>query len=138
MRCRVRQRAASQREGFTLVEAVAALVVVGLGATAALAAVGSTLRTDGRVEHALAAEALGVQRLATLRLLPREQLLRLPDSLARGAFAAPLDEYHWRASSTMVPDAPDLFTVAVVVEWDGGRRALETRHFSPRLALQGR
>jgi len=135
---RVRRCGTARRRGFTLVEAVAALVVVGLGATAALAAVGAALRAEGRVEHVLSAEALATQRLATLRLLSREQLLRLPDSLARGAFAPPLDAYRWRATSTLVPDAPDLFTIAVVVEWDDGRRALETRHFSPRLALRGR
>ena len=126
------------RPAFTLGEAVAALVIVGLGATAALESVASATRVEGRVDHALVAESLAEQRLATLRLLPRARLERLPDSLARGAFAPPLDRYHWQAAAALVPDLPDLFTVAVVVEWDGGSYTMETRHFNPRDNLRGR
>ena len=131
-------RHARARRAFTLLEAIAALVVVGLGASAALGAVASAVRTESRLEHVLVAEALGQQRLAVVRLLSREQLLRLPDSLARGAFAPPFERYRWRAAATLVPDTPDLFTIAVVIEWEDASYALETRHYNPRDALRGR
>lgn len=124
--------------GFTLVEAATALVVVGFGAAAALGADAAAVRAESRLEHVTAAEALGQQRLATLRLLTRAQLLRLPDSLARGAFAPPLDRYHWRATSVLAPGEADLFALRVELTWDEGATALETRHYAPRLLLQGR
>ena len=140
MSARVRQPRAPRAAptGFTLVEAAAALVVVGLGAAAALGADAAAVRAESRLEHVTAAEALGQQRLATLRLLTRAELLRLPDSLARGAFAPPLDRYHWRATSALAPGEADLFALRVEVAWDEGLTALETRHWAPRLLLQGR
>ena len=136
MPSRVRRQPA--RRGFTLLEAVAALVVVGLSAAASLAAAGGELRGEGRVEHALTAAALAQQRLATLRLLSRKELERLPDSLGRGAFPAPLDRYHWRASSALVRGEADLFALRVQVEWENGAYAIETRHYGPRDFLKGR
>ena len=133
---RVRHRAS--RGGFTLIEAVAALVVVGLGAAAALAADAAAMRAEARLEHVTAAEALGRQRMATLQLLTRAELLRLPDTLARGAFAPPLDRYHWRATSTLAPGEADLFALRVELTWETGGTVLETRHWSPRLPLMGR
>ena len=126
------------RRGFTLLEAAAGLLVIGISSAAALGAAASEMRAAHRVRHALAAEALGDQRLATLRLLPREQLLRLPDSMARGVFPAPLDEYHWRAGSALVRGEQDVFELGVVIEWAGGAHTVATRHYSPRAHLQGR
>ena len=131
-------RRAIGRRGFTLLEAVAALVVIGVSSAAALGAAASEMRAATRVRHALTAEALAQQRLAVLRLLSREQLLFLPDSLARGGFPTPLNEYRWRATSALARGAQDVFDLRVAVEWDGGAQVLATRHYSPRPHLRGR
>ena len=131
-------RRAIGRRGFTLLEAAAALIIIGMSSAAALGAAASDMRTATRVRHALTAEALADQRLAVLRLLPREQLLSLPDSLARGDFPMPLNEYHWRATSALARGAQDAFELRVAVEWNGGAHALATRHYSPRPHLRGR
>ena len=127
-----------RRRGFSLLEAVAALAIVGASAAALLGASASELRSDGRVEHVLAADALARQRIAVLRLLPHAELRRLPDSLARGAFAPPLERYRWRAAAAPVDGAPDLFALRVAIAWDGGELAVETRHYAPRDFLRGR
>ena len=131
MPSRVRCAARRARRGFTLLEGVAALVVIGLASAAALGALGSELRTAGRVRHAAEAEALARQRLATLRLLPREALRRLPDSLARGAYSPPLDAYRWRATASAVRPEDDLYELRVDVTWAGGAYALATRQYRP-------
>ena len=134
----IRVRRAARRRGFTLLEAAAALVVIGISSAAALGAVASEMRAATRVRHALTAESLAEQRLAVLRLLPREQLLSLPDSLARGVFPVPLNEYHWRATAALVRGSQDLFMFRLVVEWSGGAHVLSTHHYNPRPHLRGR
>ena len=131
-------RRSAPRRGFTLLEAVAALVVIGISSAAALGAAASEMRAATRVRHALTAESLAEQRLAVLRLLPREQLLSLPDSLARGVFPVPLNEYQWRATSGLVRGTQDLFVLRLAVEWSGGAHVLATHHYSPRPHLRGR
>lgn len=119
------------RRGFTLLEAVAALVVIGITSAAALGAFGADVRASARLRHAAAAEALAQQRLATLRLLPRAQLVRLPDSLAHGTFAPPLAEYRWRASAAAVRGEDDFFQLRVEIAWADGAYGLVTRHYRP-------
>lgn len=126
------------RRGFTLLEAMAALTVIGLTSAAALAAAASETRAAARIDHAITAEALAMQRMGTLRLLPRAQMERLPDSIARGQFSPPFGGYRWRATSALVPGEQDIFDLRLVLEWDDGTYAFATRHFSPRAQLRGR
>lgn len=123
------------RPGFTLLEAIIAVTIVGLAAVAVLSSFGATLRTATRARHALEAEALAGQRLARAALLDRDELLHLPDTLAGGRFVAPFDEYAFTTSATEVRGEPGLFDVAVTVTWPDGRYALPTRLYRPaRLA----
>ena len=131
-------RPGARRRGFTLLEAAAAVVVIGISSAAALGAAASEMRAASRIRHALAAEVLADQRLAALRLLPREQLERLPDSIARGAFPSPLNEYQWRASTALVRGEQDIFELRLVIQWEGGAHTVATRHYSPRAHLRGR
>jgi type II secretion system protein I len=119
------------RPGFTLLEAVVALTIVSITAISALAAVGAELRTAERARRALAAEALAKYRLATVELLSSKDAARLPDSLAKGTFAAPFAEYRWTASAAPRRNTPAMYDVTVRVAWDGGEYALDERLYRP-------
>ena len=119
--------------GFSLLEAVVALAIVGVASVGALAAFGAELRTADRGRRALEANALAEERLAHLRLLPRAELDPLRDSLRKGQFPKPFDQYHWEISTRSVPNRPDLFDLAVTVKWDDRSYTEATRAYRPRL-----
>ena len=121
----------SDRHGFTLLEAVVALAILAVTGIAALSALGAELGVAGRSNHALEAAALAQDGLARLRLLSGQELEPLPDSLRRGNFAAPFEEYAWRASARGVLDEPGLLDVSLVVSWDDGSYELKTRAYRP-------
>lgn len=120
--------------GFTILEALVALAIVGLAGVAALEALGGELRTAGRSRHAYAVAALAEERLAAVRLLPATELDPIPDSLARGRFTAPFAEYSWTASVRGVSDERDLYDVVVRVEGREAGLDLRTRIYRPRPA----
>lgn len=118
------------RKGITLFEAVAAVAMVGATAAAALSAVGSQYRTTARAQRALVVEALATSRLDFLDLLSADRDLQsLPDTVAQGAFPAPLDEYSWKTDVTPVSDEPGLYNVLITVLWKDGQYQLKSRAF---------
>ena len=114
------------RPGFTLLEAVIALAIVGVTAVAALGAVAAEVRAAEGARTALEAEALAVQQLALIQILSGEELQRLPDSLAHGNFEEPFERYRWTAKTTPVLGEEGLTAVHVEVAWDAGSFPLQT------------
>lgn len=129
---------AADRKGFSLLEAVVALAIVGVASVAMLATVGAELRAAGRIRGALESQALAESRLASVRLLAREELEPLVDSLRRGRFTAPFASYRWEASSRRVTGQRDLFEVTVAVLSDDGEYELNTRLYRPVLLGRAR
>ena len=121
---------ASVRHGFVLLEAVVALLIVGLCAAAALELFASHLRAADRGPARLTAAALAEDRLAAVRLLEPVQLQRLPRSLAQGRFAPPLEQYRWRATVTPASER-DLYDLRVEIAWPHGVFTLATREVVP-------
>jgi type II secretory pathway pseudopilin PulG len=117
------------RRGITLFEAVVALTIVGLTAAGAMAAAGGELRTAERARRAVEVEALATQRLDFLALLNDRELQLLPDSVARGTFPAPLDQYEWTTSAAPVTAEAGVYDVRVKVSWDDGSYTLRTYLF---------
>ena len=101
--------------GFTILEAVVALAIVGLSGVAALEAVGGETRSIDRSREAYITSALAQDRLAAVTILPPEDLNPLPDSLARGTFPEPFRDYRWTVTFEPVPGQRDLYDIAVVV-----------------------
>jgi prepilin-type N-terminal cleavage/methylation domain-containing protein len=125
------------RSGFSLLEAVVALAIVGITAVSALASVAAELRAAEDARATLEAEALAVHRMATLELLTADELQRIPDSLARGTFDPPFERYSWTASSEPVLGEEGLTEVDLEIAWKGGSFPLRTLLFrlSPVAAL---
>jgi prepilin-type N-terminal cleavage/methylation domain-containing protein len=121
-----------RRAGFSLLEAVVALAVLGAVSVSALAAFGAQLRTSERAATALTGDALAEDQLARVRLLDREDLAHLPDSIATGRFDAPWERFSWRVTTRAVVDRPDVFEVTAAVQWESGNYDLSTRLYRPR------
>jgi prepilin-type N-terminal cleavage/methylation domain-containing protein len=120
------------RAGFTLLEAVVALTVLGLAGVATLEALGGEVRSAERARTATTAAALAEHRLATITLLPRSDLDLLPDSLSRGEFKTPFVGYRWTASVRSVLGEADLYEAQVNVSNAETQYALTTRVYRPR------
>ena len=114
------------RSGFTLFEAVVALAIVGVTAVGALGAVAAEARAAHDARTVLEAQALAVHQMALIEMLTGEDLQRLPDSLARGRFDPPFDDYSWTARSVPVLGEEGLTAVSVDVEWSSGLFPLRT------------
>ncbi len=110
-----------KRRGFSLLEAVAAVAVVGMTAVGALEAAGSELRTAERARRALEVEALATARMDFMNLLYDSDLQALPDSVSKGTFDKPLDEYSWTATSAAYSDQAGVYDVRVTIKWADGQ-----------------
>ncbi|HYD52895.1 MAG TPA: prepilin-type N-terminal cleavage/methylation domain-containing protein [Gemmatimonadaceae bacterium] len=125
-------RADRPRCGFTLIEAVVALAIIGVVTVGAFAAYGTQLRAEGRAQEAWTLEALAEERLAALALAESAALRTLPDTLRRGRFAAPFARYRWTAAARTVHGERDLWELAVTVSAaDSTALTLRTRRFRP-------
>lgn len=126
---RVRAASAARRRprrGVSLLEAVAALAIVGATGVAVLSATGAGVRTGARAVRAHEAEALGLELLTTISLVDQGTLRLLPDSLRDGQFAPPFDDYRWHTTVTSSDQWPGVYEVAIAVEWDGGAQTLSS------------
>lgn len=119
----------NMRRGFSLLEAVAAIAIVGMTSVAALEAVGGDMRTAERSKRAIEAEALATSRLQFLDLLTDRELQSLPDSVSSGKFAPPLDEYTWKTTSAPVADQAGVYDVRVTVTWTNGSYVLRSYQY---------
>lgn len=112
------------RKGISLFEAVAGLAIVGMVAASAMAATARDMRTAARARRAIEVEALATARMDWIALVTDVQLQSLPDSVARGTFPEPLEEYRWRTTVSPVAQESGLYDVQVSVLWkDGGKDA---------------
>lgn len=127
-RCSMRSML-GMRRGFSLLEAVAAIAIVGMTSVGALEAVGGDMRTAERSKRAIEAEALATSRLEFLDLLTDRELQSLPDSVTSGKFAPPLDEYTWKTTSVPVADQAGVYDVRVTVAWTNGSYMLRSYQY---------
>ena len=117
--------------GFTILEAVIALAIVGLAGVSALEAMGGEIRAANHATDAYTLSALAQDRLALAALTSPRALTSLPDSLARGTFSPPFEAYRWTGTSQPVAGAGDLYDVSVTVVGDGRGYTVRTRLYRP-------
>jgi type II secretory pathway pseudopilin PulG len=119
------------RSGFTLLEAAVAMTIVTFVTVGAMGAFGADMRAADRARQLLPASALASERIAVLELADPLTLRALPDSLARGTFAAPLDAYTWVAAAREVRGEAGLMELTVRVTWRDGEFGLAQRRYRP-------
>lgn len=111
--------------GFTLLEAMVALVIVGLALVPLMGSIGMGVREQGKLRGHLDAVSLAEWRMSELALVP-------PDSIRgyaqprQGWFPEPFHGYRWSAVLRQDERSPALVRGAVVVRWNGGEYSLET------------
>ena len=121
------------RCGFTLLEAVVALAIIGLVCVGVLGAYGATLRADVVAAERLPLAALAEERIAALDLEPGS-LERLPDSLARGTFGAPFQTATWDTEVRRVTQSETLYDITVRVRDGNDVFTLRTRRHRASLS----
>lgn len=134
----MRFRADRGRRGVSLFEAVAAMAMVGVVAVAALEAVGSELRTVTRARRMVEAAALAQSRLDWLDFLNATAMQAMPDSVKKGTFDPPLDDYTWTTDVTPIATQPGMYDVTVRVLWaPDGVFQLRSYAYRPPLVTTG-
>ena len=121
----MRSQARHPRPGFTVLEALIALVIIGFAVVTTVEALGGGLRAEGEVSAQLEAVTLAEARMTALAALPRDSLA---DYVAGrdGVFAPPFERYRWRAAIEPVAGTRSLLRATVTVAWPGRTYALET------------
>jgi type II secretory pathway pseudopilin PulG len=114
------------RQGLSLLEAVVSIAIVGLTSVSALEAVGSQMRTAETARRNTEAAALATTRLDFMELMSDRELQALPDSVSKGEFAAPLNEYSWTTTSDPYSDEAGVFVVRTVIHWPTGSYTVRT------------
>ena len=128
---------ARSRRGITLLEAVAAIAIVGMTSVAALEDAGGEMRTAERARRAIEVEELATSRREFMDLLTDTELQSLPDSVAKGKFPPPFDQYTWTTTSAPISDPNGLYDIHVTVNWPNGSYLVRTyRYITPRLATR--
>src|SRR5262245_9527296 len=125
-----------RRDGFVLMEAVIALAIIALFAVALLSTVGAQVRAADRGNVLLVERALAEDRLMALQLQDYDRLLNLPDSLTKGTFPEPFQDFSWSATATPVDEEYDLFEAAVTVSGRGYSFPLQTMVHRARPVIQ--
>jgi len=123
--------AVRNRHGFSLIEAVVALSIVGLIAIAGLSAFSAQVRTTDRARDMLTATIIATERLAELRVAPLNELDPLRDSLRRGRQPPPHDRFQWARTVRGIRDVPGLYDATAEITWEDGRFMLATKLYRP-------
>ena len=127
-----------RRLGFTMLEAIVALAIVGMVCVGILGAYGGALRADVIAADRLPLSSLAIERLAVVDL-DAAALERLPDSLARGAFERPYATATWAIDTRRVPQHDGLYDVIVRVHDGADVFTLRTRRYRrPQLTASAR
>ena len=120
--------ARKRRAGFTMLEAIVALAIVGMVCVGVLGAYGAAIRADIIAADRLPLATLAVERMAAVDL-SAGSLTQLPDSLARGAFAPPYASATWETETRRVEQTDGLFDVTVRVRDGNDLFTLRTRRY---------
>lgn len=121
-------------QGFTLLEVLLALTVIGMLMVGVLGAVSAGLRAEAAATDAREIASLSGDLLHSLALLPAEELMALDGGETR--LDPPFQAYRWSARTRRRSAAPSLVEVDLVVKGPG--RSIELFTLVHRPAAGGR
>lgn len=119
----------SNRRGITLFETVVALAIVSITAISALEAVAAELRTAERARRALETEVLANSRMDFMNLLTDQELQALPDTVKKGTFDPPLNEYGWETSASTVAGQAGVYDIVIAITWPKNSYTVHTAQY---------
>lgn len=118
-----------RQDGFTLIEALVALLVVGLAVAGSLQAVSRALGSQAQATRHAEAAALAESRMNQVGLMDVDSLRELDGARWRTRALAGR-RYRQRSWARSLEDE-NLWRVTTQVEWSDGRVELETVFFRP-------
>ncbi len=119
----------SRERGFSLVEAMVTLVIVGLVLVGAISAAAADLRASRKSIAVAEASALAEDLLFRTPFLRWDSLTGF-GTQREGRFPAPMDRYSWRIDTEPSVQEPGLVEATATVAWNGGEVTASTR-FGP-------
>ncbi|MGV3724467.1 MAG: type IV pilus modification PilV family protein [Actinomycetota bacterium] len=99
-----------RRRGFSMIEVVIAIALLGVGIAACVACIGSASHASGRAEELTAVQLLAREKLAELELRGARE------GEDQGDFGASRPGYAWR-TTVSPPDVPGLSQVRLQLLW---------------------
>ncbi len=99
-----------RKRGFSLVETIVAVALLGVGISACVACMGSATRASARAEEYTAVQLLAREKLAELELASPQE------GQETGDFGEERPGYYWR-TTTAPTDTPDLHQVRLEIVW---------------------
>jgi hypothetical protein len=89
------------------------------------------MRTAETARRNTEAAALATSRLDWMALMSDRELQALPDSVSKGQFPAPLDEYTWTTTSDPYSDQAGIYDVRITIAWPNVSYAVKTYLYRP-------
>ena len=117
---------AEQEAGFTLIEAMVAVTVLGLVLVTALAAVAADLQASRRSSLQMEAAQLAEEVISQIDTYSWEEFQRLLTGYGE-RFPSPMDTYRWEARAIPSIDEPGLVAIHLRVEGAQESFMVETR-----------
>lgn len=112
--------------GFTLLESIGAVLIVGILSTAALGLIAEDLRFARRSASTIEAAALAEDLLFRSEFMRWDSLTSYGEA-STGQFAVPLDRYRWHLEIAPVAQDDELVQATATISWPGGGYTVSTR-----------
>ncbi|MEW6441485.1 MAG: prepilin-type N-terminal cleavage/methylation domain-containing protein [bacterium] len=104
-------------EGFTLLEVMVAVAILGIAMTTLHYGQAQAIRAQARTENMIVATMKAMERMHEIAFLRPEELPRAGES-EEGAFEPPYERFHWRVRVEENEYTPDLLNIFLTINWD--------------------
>jgi general secretion pathway protein I len=127
-------RLAGPQNGFTLLEVMIAVAIVGIALVALLGLGNRSIEVNGRLQKITQATLLAQHRMTEIETVPLSAGVELQQE--EGNFDPPFEAYRWRVAYEEVPLLAEVHMVTVTVAW-GDEARNEMVEFSSFLRRRG-
>jgi general secretion pathway protein I len=104
-----------QQQGFTLLEVMIAVAIVGIALVALLGLGNRSIEVNGRLQKITQATLLAQHRMTEIETVPLSAGAELQEE--EGNFETPFEAYRWRVAYEEVPLLTEVQMVTVTVAW---------------------